>query len=84
MERVTVQQPTEHSPTILVIEDGDEYVEVMTRFLPEYRYAQVHCGRDAIDYLGRHQVDAMFLDMRFDRIEHTRLLGDFEHFLQKF
>ena len=79
---MTKQQQRQENTTILVIEDGDEYLDVLTRFLPEYQYAQVHCGRDAIEYLRGHQVNAIFLDMRFDRIERTRLLGDFEHFLQ--
>jgi DNA-binding NarL/FixJ family response regulator len=62
--------------TVLVIEDGDEYLENLTRFVPGPSYLQAHCGRDAVDILKEHPVDVVYLDMRFDRIPEADLLGD--------
>jgi hypothetical protein len=64
--------------TILVIEDGDEYLENLTRFVPGPTYLQAHCGTDAIEILKEKAVDIIYLDMRFDRIPKDKLLGDME------
>jgi CheY-like chemotaxis protein len=61
---------------VLVIEDGDEYLETLSRFVPGPRYAQVHSGEEALSYLEQHSVDLIYLDMRFDRIPRGELLGD--------
>ena len=61
---------------VLVVEDGDEYLETLTRFVPGPRYVQVHSGADALSYLHGHAVDLVYLDMRFDRIPRSVLLGD--------
>ena len=62
--------------TVLVIEDGDEYLENLTRFVPGPSYLQAHCGQDAVTILRNNPVDIIYLDMRFDRIPETDLLGD--------
>ena len=62
--------------TVLVIEDGDEYLENLSRFVLGPRYLQAHCGTDAVEILMKDQVDLIYLDMRFDRILHAQLLGD--------
>ena len=63
-------------PTILIVEDGDEYLETLSRFVPGPRYLQAHGGREAIEILEREAVDVIYLDMRFDRIPRQDLLGD--------
>ena len=62
--------------TVLVIEDGDEYLENLTRFVQGPRYLQAHCGKEAVEIMLNDKVDVVYLDMRFDRIPHAELLGD--------
>ena len=52
---------------VLVVEDGDEYLNVLTRFVPEYQYLQAHDGQQALNLLRTEPVDLVYLDMRFDR-----------------
>lgn len=65
-------------PTVLIIEDGDEYRENLSRFVPGPRYLQAHSGGDAIATLLAESIDLLYLDMRFDRIDRGLLLGDVE------
>jgi hypothetical protein len=62
--------------TVLIVEDGNEYLENLSRFVLGPRYLQAHHGADAIQVLTRGTVDLVYLDMRFDRIERSLLLGD--------
>lgn len=61
---------------VLIIEDGDEYRENLTRFVPGPDYVQVHSGAEALALLETAPVDLIYLDMRFDRIPQAELLGD--------
>lgn len=63
-------------PWVLVVEDGHEYYQNLTRFVDGPCYLQVHTGAAALSALAEHQVDVVYLDMRFDRIERSQLLGD--------
>ena len=62
--------------TVLLIEDGDEYLDNLSRFVPGPRYVQAHTGAEALALLGRTDPDLIYLDMRFDRIPRSELLGD--------
>jgi CheY-like chemotaxis protein len=62
--------------TVLIIEDGNEYLENLSRFVPGPRYLQAHCGAEALEILARERVDLIYLDMRFDRSPPRDLLGD--------
>jgi CheY-like chemotaxis protein len=62
--------------TILVVEDGEEYLDNLSRFVQGPTYLQAHSGAEAIDLLKREPVDLLYLDMRFDRIPREDLLGD--------
>lgn len=62
--------------TVLIIEDGDEYLENLSRFVPGYRYLQAHSGGEALGILADEPVDVVYLDMRFDRTPRDQLLGD--------
>jgi CheY-like chemotaxis protein len=64
--------------TILIVEDGDEYLENLSRFVPGPRYLQAHGGAEALALLAREPVDLVYLDMRFDRVPRSALLGDHE------
>jgi len=63
-------------PTVLIVEDGDEYLENLSRFVAGPRYIQAHSGTEALEILAREHVDLIYLDMRFDRIPTADLLGD--------
>jgi len=62
--------------TILIVEDGDEYLDNLSRFVAGPRYLQAHNGREALDFLTSETVHLIYLDMRFDRIPLSDLLGD--------
>ncbi len=62
-------------PSVLVIEDGHEYITVLERFLSgAFGFTRAGDGPEALSLLDARRFDAIFLDMRFDRAE--RLLGD--------
>ena len=62
---------------ILVIEDGAEYSDTFGRFLADrYVFTRAGSGPEALAALRSASFDAVFLDMRFDRIPPSQLLGD--------
>ncbi len=63
-------------PRVLIVEDGDEYLENLSRFVTGPVYVQAHDGAAALEELARGEVDLVYLDMRFDRIPREDLLGD--------
>lgn len=72
-------------PLVLVIEDGHEYTENLTRFLDgELAFERAGDGAMALARLASGGVDAVFLDMRFDRIPQAALLGDAQPLLARF
>lgn len=62
--------------TVLIVEDGSEYLESLSRFVTGPRYLQARCGREALHVLAGQEVHLLYLDMRFDRIPLGDLLGD--------
>ena len=64
------------SHTILIIEDGNEYLENLSRFVSGYNYLQAHNGAEALTLMSEHRIDLIYLDMRFDRIPKEDLIGD--------
>ena len=68
--------PDSIEATVLLIEDGDEYLDNLSRFVPGPRYIQVHTGGAALTLLETTTPDLIYLDMRFDRIPRSELLGD--------
>jgi hypothetical protein len=75
---------TEKQPTILIVEDGDEYLQNLGAFLTWPRYLQAHSAGDAIKIIKSEEVNLVFLDMRFDRTPHADLLGDVNELLDGF
>jgi DNA-binding response OmpR family regulator len=63
-------------PIVLIVEDGDEYLQNLSRFAAGPRYLQAHGGAEALRLLAAHEVELVYLDMRFDRIPERDLLGD--------
>lgn len=70
---------------VLVVEDGHEYSELLARFgAPDMVYTRAGDGAEALAALRSGGVDLLFLDMRFDRIEAHRLLGDMAQTTDRF
>lgn len=64
---------------VLVIEDGTEYVDGLTRFAAggDVVFERAGSGPQALARLsGTPAIDAVVLDMRFDRAPPSELLGD--------
>ena len=73
------------STRVLVIEDGYEYSETLARFLTEgFIWERAGSGPEALELLKTERFDAIFLDMRFDRVPLDRLLGDLETTADRF
>lgn len=72
-------------PLVLVIEDGDEYYETLTRFVSdEFDYEQAKSCAAALVALAQREPDLIFLDMRFDRIDAAELVGDVQVIARRF
>lgn len=70
---------------VLIIEDGTEYIETMQRFLAEgFIWERAGSGPAALERLQSGGVDAIFLDMRFDRAPEGELLGDIDEAAERF
>lgn len=68
---------------VLVVEDGHEYHQNLSRFLgEELELVRAGDGRAALERLAVERWDVAFLDMRFDRA--TVLLGDLEELVGRF
>lgn len=61
---------------VLVVEDGNEYLELLERFVTDYRYLQAHSGAEALQHLRNGNISLIYLDMCFDRTPRGELLGD--------
>ncbi len=67
------------------MEDGEEYVEVLREFLDEgFVWVRAGTGGEALQMLEREPFDAVFLDMRFDRVPLGELLGDWARVVDRF
>lgn len=64
--------------TVLVIEDGHEYTDSLSRFLAQgFTWVRAGSGPEGLAHLGEGlPADVIFLDMRFDRVPDGALLGD--------
>lgn len=72
-------------PVVVVIEDGHEYTETLSRFLSEHlALERAGSGPEALERLSEGVVDVVFLDMRFDRTPEDLLLGDVDALVDQF
>lgn len=70
---------------VLIIEDGTEYIETMTRFLADgFAWERAGSGPAGLARLAEGGIDAVFLDMRFDRAPENELLGDLDEVAERF
>ena len=59
---------------VLVIEDGSEYTDTLGRFLGDgFSWARAGSGPEGLARLAESAWDAVFLDMRFDRVPDAAL-----------
>lgn len=73
------------NPVVLVVEDGSEYTEALARFLGQaFAFERAGSGPRALERLATGGVDAVFLDMRFDRAPDGELLGDVDEVADRF
>jgi hypothetical protein len=63
---------------LLVIEDGEEYVEFARVFLREWEARAARSAQEALDLLSASAADALLIDLRFERAPRETLLGDVE------
>ena len=72
--------------TILVIEDGTEYVDAMRSLAPSDAVELVRAEDldEARRALAERKIDAVFLDVVFDRIAAEKLAGDWESLLHRY
>ena len=70
---------------LLVVEDGEEYTAMLTRFLTDaFAITRAGDGADALRALAVAPFDVVFLDMRFDRVPPDALLGDLAQVAERF
>jgi DNA-binding NarL/FixJ family response regulator len=64
---------------LLVIEDGTEYEEFARLFLSDrFEVASAHSAREALELAASRPIDAMLIDLRFERACDEDLIGDVE------
>ncbi len=63
---------------LLVIEDGDEYVEFARVFLHDFAVEAAQSAAAALDVLATRGADALLIDVRFDRAPAAALVGDLD------
>ncbi len=70
---------------ILVVEDGEEYVQNLTRFLGDvFSFVRAGSGAEALEILSGGVVGTIFLDMCFDRTPRALLLGELDPLVDRF
>ena len=70
---------------ILLIEDGFEYYETYSRYLGEgFVLTRAGDGHAALGLVAESTFDLIFLDMRFDRVSPSQLLGDLAETAERF
>ena len=63
---------------VLIVEDGEEYSTTLARFLDGFELVRAGDGHEALRRLAAERWGVVFLDMRFDRVPASRLLGDLD------
>lgn len=70
---------------VLIVEDGFEYRDTFSRYAGDtFSFTRAGDGAEALAECGAGRFDVLFLDMRFDRVEPGRLLGDLAETAERF
>ena len=73
------------SMSVLVVEDGREYIERARRWLADgLEFTRAGCGEEALELLGQQDFDVLYLDMDFRRVPAEQLLGDVAELTERF
>ena len=65
--------------SLMIIEDGDEYLRFFSRYITNYAYHQAHSMQACLEFFDSGaSIEGFVLDLRFDRVPHTDLIGDVE------
>jgi hypothetical protein len=63
--------------TLLIVEDGDEYLRFFSRYIHPYEYLQARTLHGCLGAFEQAQAPAgIILDLRFDRVARVDLTGD--------
>jgi CheY-like chemotaxis protein len=80
-----LERPLASEVRVLVVEDGEEYIRNLGRFLSDaFLLSRAGSGGEALEALAAGCFDVIFLDMRFDRTPSEALLGDLEAVADRF
>ncbi len=63
-------------PTLLIIEDGDEYRRFFARHVDGYAYNQARSLSECLEIMEAAPPEGFVLDLRFDRVPRADLVGD--------
>jgi CheY-like chemotaxis protein len=63
---------------LLVIEDGDEYVEFARVFLRGWQLTRAQSAAEALARMAEGGADALLIDLRFERAAEETLTGDLD------
>lgn len=69
---------------LLVIEDGDEYREFAQLFLTDWEVVPARSAAQALAVLAAGPIDALLVDLRFERSDPSELVGDVEAAARRF
>lgn len=71
--------------TVLIVEDGREYVDFFELFLKgDFDYVHAQSGEQALARLAENEVTLIVLDMRFERSPAEDLLGNVEQIAEQY
>jgi len=72
-----IEQPAEQQPTLLLVDDEENILNALTRMLRRdgYRILTATNAQDALDILGRNDVQVVISDQRMPGISGTELLS---------
>ena len=70
----TVIDETQRRTTILVVDDEETFHEIISRYLKDYRVLRAYNGWQALEVLGQHHVDVVFLDLNLPDTTGIKLL----------
>jgi len=71
--------------SVLIVEDGHEYIDRAQQFLSsDFEFTRAGNGQQALDLLRELAFDLVYLDMNFNRIPLSQLLGPLDDLVARF